>query len=143
MNTPISPETAASILEDAKLYFDKAFIHSYADARDGYIAGATAYAPYKERCEELERWKREAKALLDPLLDYGLSKEAQMPLGASIPLVILQRAKQFQQAKKALERIDQMPNPRNRIQYKEFVALVKTIAANTLATWKEEGGKNG
>lgn len=111
----------------------------------GYIAGATAYAHYKERCEELERWKREADSLLSPLLDYGQSKEANIPLGASITAVILQRAKQFEQAKKALKEIlvycEESGLKKVSVENPVHMAVYHSLHAanNALASWKEEG----
>lgn len=154
MNTPISPETAEMIKKEAEAYEDAtrqkvpkehhnvaSFISYVAGAYIGYEAGASAYAPYKERCEELERWKQEAILVMSPLLDYGQSKEAEITLGASITRVILQRAKQFQEAKKALEEYvaAHKPLPWQNVSDNAKYKFYQRVNA-LLATWKEEKG---
>jgi hypothetical protein len=71
--------------------------------RLGYIAGATEWAPWKVAFEELkkeaddlQRWKREATELLNPILDYG---QGITPLGKSITEFVLQRAKGYAEMK--------------------------------------------
>lgn len=142
--TPISKELETAINQEAATYSALKRSSSIAESfctELGYKDGAAAYAHYKERCEELECWKREADSLLSPLLDYGLSKEANIPLGESMPTVILQRAKQFEQAKKALEELLSWHT-----ESLEFDLVGKVERAKALlASWKEEGkeGNNG
>lgn len=141
MNTPISPERAAVIKQESIDYLRTTKSTSLKDA---YIAGATAYAPYKQQCEELERWKEEAILVMSPLLDYGQSKEAEIPLGASITTTILQRAKQFQQAKKELEEYAaaHKPLPWQNVSGNANYKLYQRVN-DLLATWKEEGKEGG
>lgn len=112
---------------------------------EAYLSGATAYAHYEERCNELERWKEAANLVLSPLLEYGQSKEADIPLGRSITEVILQRAKQFEEARKALHGILQFCEdngaPVDGFRFREEAINAKAL----LASWKEEGkgGNNG
>lgn len=121
MTPTISKELQEQIEREAESYGSHP-LGDYASFKDG----ATAYAHYKERCEELERWKEEAVLILTPLLYYGQSKEANIPLGANITTVLLERAKRFEQAKKALEEIA------------SGKVLPQLIAQQILASWKDE-----
>lgn len=144
--TPISKELERAINQEATKYAATKRSNSLAESfcrEIGYKDGATAYAHYKERCEELERWKREADSLLSPLLDYGQSKEANIPLGASISAVILQRAKQYEQAKDALEDIMNGALPTNENEMVSWIATARDICRKALASWKEEGKEVG
>lgn len=79
---------------------------------DGYEAGCielgTEYATKLHQVEQenaqLKQWKSEASELLNPILDYGQSKEADIPLGASISDTVIERCKKFDQASKLLEK---------------------------------------
>src|ERR1043165_3175755 len=83
-------------------------------------AGATEYATKlhqaKQEITRLKQWQIEAIAVLDPILEYGRSKEAGIPLGKSITSAVIERCKQYQQAKQMLFRLaslvnaDQLPN---------------------------------
>lgn len=130
MSTPISKELSEQIEREAKAY---EYESQRAVPADEYVRIVTSYAA---RIEELELWKREADSLLSLLLDYGQSKEANIPLGASITAVILQRAKRFEEAKKALEKIQALPWELNG-------SWADGIATKALASWKEEGKEDG
>lgn len=93
----------------------------------GYKAAGVKYG---SAWEDAERRFKEAMQLLDPILEYGQSKEANIQLGKSVTAMILQRIKQFEQAKKALEDIA------------SGKVLPQLIAQQTLASWKEEGLKD-
>lgn len=121
----ISPELQEQIEREAEAY-DISFS---SEATQGYINGAT---PWAAKYQNSERLRKEAMELLVPLLDYGQSKEANIPLGASVTTVILQRAKQFEQARKALEEIAELP-------ISHPVGFAKAIAGEALASWKDEG----
>jgi hypothetical protein len=60
--------------------------------------GATEYATKLHQSEQeiaqLKQWKSEASELLSPILDYGQSKEADIPLGKIITNTVLERCKQ-------------------------------------------------
>lgn len=49
-------------------------------------------ARFKQRIELLERWKKEAQELLNPIFDWGQKK---LPLGTSITKEALRRAKEY------------------------------------------------
>lgn len=70
--------------------------------------GATAYAATayqaQQENESLKRWKDEATTLLNPILDYGQSKEANIPLGESITDTVLERCKRYDIARTLLEK---------------------------------------
>jgi len=63
----------------------------------GISAGATEYAISLHQVEQenaqLKQWKSEAAELLNPILEYGQSKEAGIPLGKSITNTVLERCK--------------------------------------------------
>jgi hypothetical protein len=69
--------------------------------------GATAYAvklhEAQQEIERLKGWKSEASTLLDPILNYGQSKEANIPLGESIIDKVLERCKRYDQSKQILK----------------------------------------
>jgi hypothetical protein len=75
----------------------------------GFKAGATEYATKLHQAEqeikELKQWKIEAIAVLDPILEYGRSKEAGIPLGKSITKTVLERCKQVDGARALLEKV--------------------------------------
>lgn len=52
----------------------------------------------RQENERLQQWKAEASAILNPILDYGQSKEADIPLGASVTSVVLERCKKYKEA---------------------------------------------
>jgi|ERR1051325_2895966 hypothetical protein len=72
-------------------------------------AGATEYATKLHQAEQeiaqLKQWQIEAIAVLDPILEYGRSKEAAIPLGKSITNTVLERCKQFDAARALLEKV--------------------------------------
>jgi hypothetical protein len=88
----LSPELTARIKEEAEQneYDTQRLVPAWA-----YISVATKYALL---LQDAERRNKEYAELLTPLLDYGQSKEANIPLGASITAVILERAKQVSQS---------------------------------------------
>lgn len=65
----------------------------------GYEGAGEKYAEKWQaaewRVKELEQWKKEAAALLNPLLEYG---QAHFPLGRSITQELLRRAKLYKEA---------------------------------------------
>jgi hypothetical protein len=78
---------------------------------EGYIAGATEYAQWKvkydeliKEVEQLRQWKNEAIAILNPIWDYA-DNEMNIPLGKSKTDAVLERAKKLEQAKKLLEKV--------------------------------------
>lgn len=77
--------------------------------RQFYIKGATPYAEKWQEAEQknkqLTQWKREATALLDPLLEWGQSQK-DMPLGCSITEELLRRAKDYTGLKERAERYE-------------------------------------
>lgn len=153
MTPPLSKELQKQIEREAEAYATKEWntypsnaknqntkIH-WQNSKEDYIAGATTYAAL---LQDSERRRNEANALLFPLLDYGQSKEANIPLGASITAVILQRAKQFEEARKALEDISNLFASRNPgdAAYGTLIRLLRDahgMALTALASWKEEG----
>jgi len=58
----------------------------------------------EQEIKELKQWKSEATELLNPILEYGQSKEAGIPLGQSITDTVLERCKQFDAARALLEK---------------------------------------
>jgi hypothetical protein len=84
-------------------------VNSY---RFGYVAGYNdGAAPYatklhqaEQEIESLKQWKRESAALLNPILDYGQSKAAGIPLGKSITDTVLERCKSYKTARTLLEK---------------------------------------
>lgn len=86
---------------------DEQFFYEYI-AATSHEAGATEYAielqQVKQENKELKQWKAESSALLNPILDYGQSKEAGIPLGESITAVVLERCKQYDTARTLLEK---------------------------------------
>lgn len=124
MTPPLSKELQEQIEREAEAHYG-----SPLSCDQGYIMGANTYAAL---LQDSERRRNEANALLFPLLDYGQSKEANIPWGASITTVILQRAKRFEEARKALEEIADLSVGWD-------VKKAIEIASKALASWKEEG----
>lgn len=97
----------------------------------GAISAGTHFAEKLHQAqleiEQLKRWKGEASILLNPILDYGQSKEAGIPYGKSITNTVLERCKQYQQAKQMLFRLaslvnaDQNPDKKFLTEIKEFL----------------------
>jgi hypothetical protein len=56
----------------------------------------------RQENERLQQWKSEASELVNPIFSYGQSKEANIPLGESITVVVLDRCNKFNQAKQLL-----------------------------------------
>lgn len=131
MTPTISPELQEQIEREAEARYP--FLHNNIDRqkerRHVYTVGATEYAAL---LQDSERRRNEANALLFPLLDYGQSKEANIPLGRTVTTVILQRAKQFEEARKVLEEIADLSVGWD-------VKKAIEIASKALTSWKEEG----
>jgi len=53
---------------------------------------------------QLKQWKAEASEILNPILEYGQSKEAAIPLGQSITAVVLDRCKKYDAARTLLQK---------------------------------------
>lgn len=107
--TELKPELKAQIWEEAKAYaksFGRKEIGYYSL---NYQAGATAYAlkiqQAEERIKQLEQWKKEAKLILDPLLDWG-QEQKDIPLGKDVTVEILRRAKLYTEAEEMMERME-------------------------------------
>lgn len=83
--------------------------YSQAIERSTYKIAAREYATRlheaQQEIEQLKRWKSEASELLNPILDYGKTKEAGIPLGESITTTVLERCKQADTARALLEKI--------------------------------------
>jgi hypothetical protein len=108
MDNQLPAEVLAKIKKDAidKSYekvkgsFESKFGSCF---RIGYETGhaecATEYATKLHQAEQeivqLKQWKKAQLALLSPILDYGESKEAGIPLGKSITSTVLERCKGF------------------------------------------------
>ena len=112
-------ETIDKIEKDAEHYANvqwtdkgKHIGHSQSDkwdqSKEDYEAGATEYVnklhQANQEIAQLKRWKMEATELLTPILEYGQSKEAGIPLGESITVVVLERCKQAHTARTLLEK---------------------------------------
>lgn len=82
---------------------------AFEDAKIDFHAGATAYAvklqEAQQEIERLKQWKSEASTLLDPILKYGQSKEANIPLGESITDTVLERCKRYDQSQQEIEKL--------------------------------------
>jgi flagellar biosynthesis/type III secretory pathway protein FliH len=91
--------------ENAEDIKDDAYAQGYAE---GWHTGATEYATKLHQAEQentdLKRWKAEANELLNPILNYGQSKEAAIPIGASITKTVLERCKHVDAARTLLEK---------------------------------------
>lgn len=148
----ISKELSQQIEREAEAYAEKTGdciynikeFYTHPERHAGYAVGATTYAAL---LQDSERRRNEANALLFPLLDYGQSKEANIPWGASITTVILQRAKQFEEARKVLEEISNLFASRNPgdAAYGTLIRLLRDahgMALTAVASWKD-GGKEG
>jgi hypothetical protein len=100
----------------------------------GYISGATEYATKlhqaHQEISELKRWKAEAAELLNPMLDYGQSKEVGIPLGESITAVVLDRSKRFDAATQMLFRLASLVNADQKPDDK-FLTEIKTFLDGT------------
>jgi len=59
---------------------------------------------YNKEIKELKQWKKEATELLQPILDYGQSKESGILVGGHITKIVLERCKQYQAARALLEK---------------------------------------
>lgn len=137
MSTPISnisKELSEQIEREAEARYP--LLHNNIDTqkerRHVYTVGATEYAAL---LQDSERRRNEAMELLSPLLDYGQSKEANIPMGQTVTTVILQRATRFEQAKKALEDLLSCHIKMRVIGLSNKINAAKTL----LASWKEEG----
>jgi DNA repair exonuclease SbcCD ATPase subunit len=54
----------------------------------------------QQEVDQLKQWKSEASELVSPILRYGQSKEAAIPLGQSITEVVLERCKRLHHEEK-------------------------------------------
>lgn len=74
----------------------------------GHYDGAERYAEKWQQAEqkikELRKWQEEAGSLLDPLLEWGQAQK-DIPLGCSITVEILRRAKLYTEAEQRAERL--------------------------------------
>lgn len=101
----------------------------------GYYDGAEKYA---ELWQAAEQWKREAKLLLDPLLEWGQAQK-DIPLGISITSEILRRAKLWQAAEakaaryeKALKEIINQANFSPGNSWQDIAFQMKCVATDAL-----------
>jgi hypothetical protein len=105
-NTQLPAEVIKKIEKDSQ---DYAAVYPFPGSLMGYKYAATEYATKQlqeqQEIEQLKQWKAEASALLNPILDYGKSKEAGIPLGESITSVVLERCKQYDTARTLLESV--------------------------------------
>jgi hypothetical protein len=125
VNTQLPAEVVNDICAKADAY-----IKSYEDEGTeygAYVAGAAEYATKfhqaQQEIAQLKQWQIEAIAVLDPILDYGRSKEAGIPLGKSITNTVLERCKQIDAARALLEKVINRREGgllRDRLLYKEI-----------------------
>jgi len=107
-NTQLPAEVKEQIHKAVEAYYFRQIgLHGWYEKKAGFIAGATEYALENT---QLKQWKAEAAELLNPILEYGQSKEAGIPLGESIIAVILERCKQFNTATQMLFRLASLVN---------------------------------
>lgn len=117
---------------------------------DGYIAGATEYAQWKVKYDNLKReadklrqWKREACLIIDPIIEYG---QGRAPLGSSCTEFVLNRCRKYDELKvhyekvcRTLSRMTLSMQVHPHCQPKsEFLDLV-TEANESLAIWEGKG----
>lgn len=98
--------------------------------KKGAIKYATTSYQAQREIEQLKRWKAEASELLNPILDYGQSKEAAIPLGESITTVVLERCKQAKVASDLLTEVLVMNEMWGDLPG-EFIKKVKTFLDGT------------
>jgi hypothetical protein len=79
---------------------------------------------------QLKQWKKEATELLNPILEYGQSKEAGIPLGGNITSVVLERCKQVDTARTLLTEVLVMNEMWGDLPG-EFINKVKTFLDGT------------
>jgi hypothetical protein len=87
---------------------------------------ATKLHQVEQEIAQLKQWQIEAIAVLDPILEYGRSKEAGIPLGKSITSAVIERCKQYQQAKQMLFRLASLVNA-DQIPDDKFLTEIKTF----------------
>lgn len=63
-----------------------------------------ANSELQRRIYLLEQWKREATVLLDPLLNWGHAQK-DIPLGSSVTIEILRRARLYTEAEEMMGRM--------------------------------------
>jgi hypothetical protein len=101
---------------------------------DGYSLGATEYAImlHQEQQEniQLKRWKKEQLLVWGPLCDYGLDSGG-LKVGGSIPAFILERCKQFEQARQLLFRLASLVNA-EQTPDEIFLTEIKTFLDGTI-----------
>jgi hypothetical protein len=120
-DTQLPAEVLDKITQEAEAIYNK--LDSAARDYDEYEYGLPMFEKCKEPIErvlteyasklhqeqqenaQLKQWKKEAQELLNPILDYGQSKEAGIPLGESITVVVLERCKRFENAGKLFKKI--------------------------------------
>ena len=110
----------------------------------GYIAGATEWAVWKVKYDELKgevddlkRWKREACMVIDPIIEYGQGhKDAK--LGRSITEFVIERCKEYDRIK---DKADKMEAALREI-IKDIGSLadgdIFEIASKALQQWNDE-----
>lgn len=138
MNQILSKELQEQIEREAEAEYQKSDYYKPLGQTMWIKAAVIAATHWAAKFQDSERRRNEANALLFPLLEYGQSKEANIPLGASITTVILQRANQFEQAKKALEEILDGATPYSDQEAWSWVYTCRQIVLEALASWQEE-----
>lgn len=137
MTPTISPELQEQIEREAEAEYQKSDYYKPLGQTMWIKAAVIAATPWAAKFQDSERRRNEANALLFPLLDYGQSKEANIPLGQAVTTVILQRAKRFEEARKVLE------NLINTRYTDDFFGTHMSNAKALIASWKEEGKEGG
>lgn len=144
-NTPLPAEVQAEIQAQAEAYTREKEAEYSARSVAAHSAGATAmYHQSQQRIQELEQWQTEANLVLNPILDWGQSKDAGIKLGQSITIEVLRRAKEYhdleERAAKLLKAVDELnrysSNPsRRELQY------INDLTTAALAAWNSQAEK--
>lgn len=79
---------------------------------------------------QLKRWKKEQLLVWGPLYDYGLNS-GELKVGGSIPTFILERCKQFEQARQLLFRLASLVNA-EQAPDEIFLTEIKTFLDGTI-----------
>lgn len=107
MDNQLPAEWQQKLTDEALKLFPEQWHHVQSDLstdlnaypRHLWLEGATEYASNLHQVEQeivqLKQWRKAQLALLSPILDYGQSKEAGIPLGKSITNAVLERCKSF------------------------------------------------
>ncbi len=96
----MTPELLKQIEQEAEQYASSK--HGYVRDiwKQAYIDGRRVQAA---RVEELEQWKKEVTALIEPIIDYG---QPHAPLGESITKWVLNQAKRAEELEREVERLN-------------------------------------